>query len=655
MTNAQCTPDAILRQVAIEDFMLRPDGQEILYVRRHIEGIEYLSHIWSTSLDGSAPRQLTRGALRDSSPAYAPDGKQLAFVRSPHGADSGQVWVMSLNGSEPRQVTRLPHGASSVSWSPDGRLLAVVAPSPDDRPYIVEPEVPGKEPVARRIRRVDWRDDDGHRDRRAHLFLVPVDAQNEPRQLTSGDWDVTNPAWSPDGRSIAFAADRRSDGDLDPRTSIWIVAVDSGEVRELAALGGDADFPSFSPDGQRVAFLGRDVADAAEYVAHRPWLIAADGGAPEPLEISSEGLIGTWAWTELDLMDGSPGPHWLDDRTLVVLLAERARCVPYAVAVDGSSQQRMVTQDRVLASGLSVAAGRVTFGAAIDGRAAEVYAAQPNGSSARVTRDGSSWQDELAQPVLDEVEIPGPGGSINTWIASPREAANRVLPTIMHFHGGPTGSFGPGSSMDAMVLASAGYRVVMPNIRGSATFGYDWAHALSGRWGDVDAQDALAVTDWLVGRGLAEEGRIGLYGLSYGGFLVQWLIGVTDRYSAAVGENGVANQVSAWSNSYFGVHWNRRMGLADPLAHEGMLKLWSSSPLSNVANIHTPLLMLQAEEDAVCPPADNEQLFSALRALGREVEYVLYPEEHHEFKVYGRPDRRVDRHQRMLDWFGRYL
>jgi dipeptidyl aminopeptidase/acylaminoacyl peptidase len=206
-----------------------------------------------------------------------------------------------------------------------------------------------------------------------------------------------------------------------------------------------------------------------------------------------------------------------------------------------------------------------------------------------------------------------------------------------------------------MVLTSAGYRVAMPNIRGSATFGFDWAHALSGRWGEADAADAMAVADHLVRLGLTDERRIGIYGLSYGGFLVQWLVGVTDRFAAGVAENGVANQVSAWANSYFGVHWNPRMGLGDPLTHEGMLKLWSSSPLANVTRITTPLLMLQAEQDAVCPPADNEQLFTALRALGRTVEYVLYPEEHHEFKTYGRPDRRIDRLERMLAWFDRHL
>ena len=144
-------------------------------------------------------------------------------------------------------------------------------------------------------------------------------------------------------------------------------------------------------------------------------------------------------------------------------------------------------------------------------------------------------------------------------------------------------------------------------------------------------------------------------GLSYGGFLTQWLIGVTDRFAAAAAENGVSNQVSTWANSYFGVHYNRRAGLGDPLTDKGMNSLWRSSPLRNAAQITTPLLMLQAEEDRICPAADNEQLFTALKVLGREVELILYPDEHHEMKNSGRPDRRIDRMERILAWFDRHM
>jgi dipeptidyl aminopeptidase/acylaminoacyl peptidase len=209
--------------------------------------------------------------------------------------------------------------------------------------------------------------------------------------------------------------------------------------------------------------------------------------------------------------------------------------------------------------------------------------------------------------------------------------------------------------MDATHFTGHGYRVVMPNHRGSATFGTAWADALRGHWGELDTKDVHAALDDVIARGLTDPDRIGVMGGSYGGFLTQWLIGVSDRFRAAVGENGVTNQASAWGNSYFGVHYNRRWKLGDPLSRAGMLRLWRASPLANVERIRTPLLILQSEEDRICPASDNEQLFVALRALGRETELILYPEEHHEIKSSGRPDRRIDRMQRILAWFDRWV
>jgi dipeptidyl aminopeptidase/acylaminoacyl peptidase len=144
-------------------------------------------------------------------------------------------------------------------------------------------------------------------------------------------------------------------------------------------------------------------------------------------------------------------------------------------------------------------------------------------------------------------------------------------------------------------------------------------------------------------------------GLSYGGFMVNWLVGTTDRFRAAVSENGVTNQVATWANSDDGPEYDRAARLGDPFSPEGIDKLWRQSPLRNVASVRTPLLMLQAEADRRCPAADNEQFFVALRHLGRTVEYVLYPDEYHVYAAAGRPDRRIDRMTRMLDWFDRYL
>jgi dipeptidyl aminopeptidase/acylaminoacyl peptidase len=206
-----------------------------------------------------------------------------------------------------------------------------------------------------------------------------------------------------------------------------------------------------------------------------------------------------------------------------------------------------------------------------------------------------------------------------------------------------------------MLLASRGFRVVLPNIRGSATYGRDWVTPQLGDWGGVDATDVHAALDHVVGLGLADPARLGVLGLSYGGFMVHWLVGTSERFRAAVSENGVANQVSAWANSDTGVDYDRTSSLGDVLGPDGVDKLWRQSPLLHVSSIRTPLLMLQAEADRRCPPSDNEQLFTALRVLRREVEYVLYPDEYHTYQAAGRPDRRIDRMTRMLAWFESHL
>jgi dipeptidyl aminopeptidase/acylaminoacyl peptidase len=657
ITTHESAAAALVRaQAVIEAFRLLPDGR-VLFVKRVVEGERYRSHLWIAPWRGGRARQLTRGAVRDRTPAVSPDGAVVAFVRSPIRDDdaNGQMWLLPLKGGDPWQLTSMRHGVASAHWSPDGKQLALVAEGGEPR-FMVGRERKGRAATARHITRLDFRDDEsGPVGRRSHLWLIAARAGARPRRLTHGDYDVSHPAWAPDGSSIAFAADHGADATIAPRTQIWSVPIrgQRGEPLELASLAGDADYPAWSPDGRRLAFTGTQVADPADHVPARLWVL--EGGRLRCLTSDLDLAVGSWAWSDLALSEDRPGPVWVDDATLVVLIGRLGRDIPYRVSLDGALQPLVDPEQRVAAAGVEVANGRRAISAAIDGRSLELHAVV-GGGLRQITTEGSSWQRRFGGDLhLDELAVEGPGGSIQVWLASPAGAGRRKLPTILHLHGGPTGAWAPGGTMDSISLTNAGYRVAMPNIRGSATFGSAWVDALSGRWGEVDAADALAVVEALVARRLADPKRLGVMGLSYGGFLAQWLIGETDRFGAAVAENGVANQVSAWANSYFGVHYNRRAGLADPLTDAGMRRLWRSSPLRNAARMRTPLLMLQAQEDRICPAADSEQLFTALKVLGREVEYVLYPEEHHEMKNYGRPDRRIDRMERTLAWFDRFL
>jgi dipeptidyl aminopeptidase/acylaminoacyl peptidase len=655
----RATPRALIRaQVALESFSLSPDAADIVYALRRVRGDAYESHLWTRPTRGGRPRQLTRGRVRDGTPAISPDGRHVAFVRSPARDEEAvaQAWLLPLHGGEPWQLTTLKHGVNSVSWSPTGDRLALVARAGDPR-FVVGEERKGRTPLARRITRLDFRDDDtGHVDRRSHLWLMPFRSGAVPRQLTRGDFDVLHPAWSPDGRRIAFAADRGTDANINPRTQIWSVGTDAAQprLRELASLPGDAERPAFSPDGRRLAFIGTDQEDPPDDLAPSLWVMDLPAGRPRNLTAEIDRPIGEWAWCDLLMAEEAPGPAWIDDGSLAVIVGTNGRNVPYRVTLDGEATPMMDPDRQIAAAGVAVAAGKVAITAAVDGLAGDVWMVEERGLRP-VTREGSAWVRRFPMVELTELSLDGPGGPIQAWLASPAGAGRRRLPTVLHIHGGPTGAWGPGGTIDEIALCAAGFRVLMPNIRGSATFGSRWVKALSTAWGDVDAADAMAAVDGIVKRGLADPKRLAVMGLSYGGFLTQWLVGVTDRFRAASSENGVANQASAWANSFFGVHYNRRSGFGDPLSDDGMQQLWRTSPLRNASGVHTPLLMLQAEEDRVCPPADNEQFFTALKVLGREVEYVLYPEEHHEMKIYGRPDRRIDRLERILGWFDRYV
>jgi dipeptidyl aminopeptidase/acylaminoacyl peptidase len=308
-----------------------------------------------------------------------------------------------------------------------------------------------------------------------------------------------------------------------------------------------------------------------------------------------------------------------------------------------------------VANGLAAAGERVIAVLSLGGAPPELWALEPGRAPRQLTRHGGAWLRPDARPQIDTLDLEGPGGPIRTYVVSPRGAGDEPRATILDVHGGPLGAWGPLPPLEALLLAERGYRVVLPNIRGSYDRGREWVRALRGDWGGVDAADCHAVLDGLVARGLADPERLGVLGLSYGGFMVNWLVGTSDRFRAAVSENGVVNQVSAWANSDCGPTYCEAAGLGDVLSPAGVEALWRQSPLRHVNAIRTPLLMLQGEADLRCPPADAEQLFVALRWLGRDVEYVLYPEEAHTFQAMGRPDRREDRHRRVLDWFARYL
>src|SRR6185503_17749218 len=267
--------------------------------------------------------------------------------------------------------------------------------------------------------------------------------------------------------------------------------------------------------------------------------------------------LGTWNDTDMHgwVAGSRTTPAWVDDATIVAVVTDRGRAQPWRFPVDPSTGRPAGAPAPLVRGDVDVYSFAATANPAVPRdrriscvgclghRPMELFTLPLEGRGAasprRRTTMGSRWSERFDWPEMRELEAPGPGGPIHTWIASPAGAAEKPLPTIVDVHGGPLGAWAPAPSVEVVLLCARGYRVVLPNIRGSTGYGREWIRPQLGSWGGPDAADVHAALDHAVGLGLADPDRLGALGLSYGGFMVNWLVGTTDRFKAAVSVAGV--------------------------------------------------------------------------------------------------------------------
>lgn len=651
------TNDDLFALRVIGEFQVAPDGSRVVFVvtRTDVEQDCTVSNLWLVETAGGAPRQLTTAYANDSAPRWSPDGRTVAFVSDRE--ERKELWLIPADFGE---AHRLTHGSSDVSqpaWSPDGESLIYVTKT--DRPVDDDPtHAPKEGSDVRVITQLGYKmDGEGFWDGRyKHLFAVSV-AGGAATQLTDGPWNDAQPVWSPDGSRIAFISRRTPDREWTNVSDLYTIPVDGGDVTQLTKSAGPVAAPAWSPDGKQIAFVGHDQpAETGPTTQDWVWTVAADGGTPTALTRDYDRSATGGVMGDLGAGNGQYPIQWTPDGAGILFVTEdRGTAMVARVAMTGGVGI-VLGGDRNCA-GFHAADNTLIAVVSSMTLPGDLFVANLDGTNERRLTDIN--KEALAGVILPEPErvyVPiAEGIAMDGWILHPPDFdASRQYPLILDIHGGPRGQYGASFMHSFHRYAAEGYVVAYFNPRGSTGYGQAFTSALTGNWGDVDVHDVMAGLEYVLQRPYLSAERVGITGGSYGGYLMNFLIGAyPDRWKAGVTERSTLSRISSYGTSdmiwrsldweFNGPYWENRDSY------------WDRSPIAHVEKITTPLLIIHSENDHRCTISEAEQLFTVLRRLRRDVAFVRFPNESHGLSRSGKPAHRRERLERIVGWFDKYL
>lgn len=654
------TAEDLYRMNWIAGLDVNPANGTVAYLVKRVneKRTGYQSNIRYINKEGG-DHQFTSGE-QDAAPAWSPDGSQLAFLRKHEG--KMQIFCMPFSGGEAVAITKAEHGVSSFAWSPDGKSFIYLAPVGGP---VVEDQENKKDKADQVIvfdRTKPKADGSGIWDgKRSHLFTISLSG-GEAVQVTQGNFDVDLFTVSPDGEDILFAANRpedeAADADLIMTTDLFLVSREGGEYRRLTSSDLEIYSATFSPDGLHIVFLANDYSYSNATLT-RLYKITTSGGPAKCLTSNLDLTIENAGISDMR-SGGFYKPVFSKDGQSVYTLASSEGSVQlYRFTVDGSGEYEAITTG-----------SREIFGFAMDPvNDGFVYA------SADASEPGDVYRFDMAThresrltycnlELFEELKLSEPeefwfkasdGQKIHGWIMAPIDKEEgKKYPTVLEIHGGPHAMYANTFMHEFQLLAAQGYAVVYTNPRGSHGYGQIFVDACRGDYGGRDYQDLMEATDEAALRyDYIDEDQWVVTGGSYGGFMTNWIVGHTDRFKAAVTQRSISNWLSFYGVSDIGYFFTEMEINGNPWEHT--TRLWKHSPIAYVHNVHTPLLILHGEEDLRCPIEQGEQMYTALKRLGRETQLVRFPGSNHNLSRNGRPVLRVERLNRIAGWFNHYL
>jgi dipeptidyl aminopeptidase/acylaminoacyl peptidase len=627
-----------------------PDGHWVAFTLGEtlVKDNKGRTRVWVMSADGKEIWPLTNGLKSDGTPAsdtfprWSPDGRTVAFYSNRSG--STQIWVIHPFGGEAMPLTDERTGCgplmtdgffAGLEWSPDGQRIAFVAQLPE----------PKKKPVSDvKVVGVEYGEGYSGVNTRMHVWTIGAEG-GKARRVTRGDFHHGDPRWSPDGRWIAFVSNRTRDEEavtssINKNYDLWLIPSQGGRIRKLTANPGPDYSPRWSPDGKQIAYLACPRCGSHSDVFNLCVLEVRTG--------ASRVLTQSFPYS----IDRPSAQCWLPDgRALIVSAGIRTENHLFLVSArDGRLTPLTRGRKFVSAPVLSPNGKQIAVLRAGERRLSEIEIRPVKSEKPTARTRFSDWlrtyalgDSRVVRWKSDEFTVEG------AVVMPPGYRKGRRYPTIVVPHGGPHGRVGFPVNLTWQLLAAQGFIVFSPNFRGSTCYGQAFIDADRADFGGGDFRDIMSGLDKLVEDGIADPDRLGICGASYGGYMTTWSVGNTDRFKAAVAVCGVTNlqsmfgttDIKSWTTWEFGGYpW------------ESFETIVRCSPITYVANVKTPVLILHGEDDIRVPISQSEEFYSALKARGVKTQFVRYPKEGH---AISQPQHVEDQWKRTLEWLKRHL